>query len=174
MHGLQAMPPSPSASLYDEECEKVTKESSTDSSIIYRVTFKSASVLVGRPASEFISSRASKRSGAAPHDYVVQITSNTSVLIQSVENPDSSGSKTAHVSLEDLTASISRTWAESKGSKYSLVSPTEVDFRAVYQTVDEGSVVSQDFSFNCESIKCCVVSPNSPNSCSAAMYYLIT
>jgi hypothetical protein len=28
----------------------------------------------------------------------------------------------------------------------------------VYSTVDEGFIVSQDFSFDCESLRCCVVS----------------
>jgi hypothetical protein len=61
-----------------------------------------------------------------------------------------------HVSLEDLSASISNSWTDNQGSN-KVVSPTELDFRAVYQTVDEGSMVCQDFSFNCESLECCMV-----------------
>lgn len=87
---------------------------------------------------------------------VVQILTNASVLVQSIENPDSSGSKTMHVSLEDLSASISNSWTDNRGSN-KVVSPTELDFRAVYQTVDEGSMVCQDFSLNCESLECCMV-----------------
>lgn len=94
---------------------------------------------------------------------MIQILTNASILIQSIENPDSSGSKTAHISLQDLSASISNDWTESEsknGGSNQFLSPTEVDFRTVYQTVEEGLVVSQEFSFDCECLNCCMVSRN--------------
>lgn len=113
--------------------------------------------MVGRPASEFIS-RASKR-GTAPHDYVIQVLTNASLLVQSIENADSSGSKAVHLSCQDLSASISDSWvASGYVASNQFLSPSEVDARAVYRTVEEGFVVSQDFSFDCESLKFCMVS----------------
>eukprot|EP00804_Cyclotella_cryptica_P006412 CCRYP_014275-RB/>CCRYP_014275-RB protein AED:0.05 eAED:0.05 QI:2525/1/1/1/0.91/0.84/13/302/2635 len=158
LNGLHATEIFSSVSLPEEEYETSGNRISAtdDSSVIFRVTFKGVSLFVGRPASEFTSSRASKRHGSAPHDYVVQVPTNASVLVQSIENPDSSGSKTVHVSLEDFSASISKSWTDNTVS-HKVLSPTEFDFRAVYQTVDEGSVVCQDFSFNCESFQCCMM-----------------
>ena len=52
----------------DEEHKEVGTRTPSDSSIIYRVTLQSASLFVGRPASEFTTSRSLRGSG--PHDYV--------------------------------------------------------------------------------------------------------
>lgn len=153
LHDLE--PPILSPPLSAADGEYNPGKCPTDSSIIYRVAFEGASLFVGRPAAEFTTS---KRHGAAPHDYVIQVLTNASILVQSIENADSSGSKTAHLSLQDLSASISNTWATTTRIENKCLSPSEVDLRAVYKTVEEGFVVSQDFSFDCESLKFCMVS----------------
>jgi len=137
--------------------EKQNKLYANDSSIIYRVSFKRAVIFVGRPASEFTSSRTPRRHGTVPKDNILEIITNASILIQSIENPDETGSKTAHVSLNNLFASVSNTWIDTGTSDHVII-PTEVDFRAVYKTVERGLIVSQDFSFDCETLKCCLVS----------------
>ena len=92
-----------------------------------------------------------------PLTQVTQILTNASVLVQSIENPDSSGSRTAHFSLDNLSASISEAWTENSGGAcQQVLFPTSIDLRAVYQTI-EGSPVRQDFSFDCDSIKCRMV-----------------
>lgn len=88
---------------------------------------------------------------------MIQTLANASLLVQSIENADASGSKTAHLSCRDLSASISDSWTAFGGSNQFL-SPSELDLRAVYRTVEEGIIVSQGFSFDCESLKFCVVS----------------
>jgi hypothetical protein len=90
---------------------------------------------------------------------VVQFLTNASVMVQSIENQDSSGSKTAHLSLDEFSASINTAFKHVDFSlSHPIMSPIAADFRAVYQTVNEGFVVSKDFSFDCESVKCCMVS----------------
>ena len=68
---VDALYPSPSipgGPIPDEEHKEVGTRTPSDSSIIYRVTLQSASLFVGRPASEFTTSRSLRGSG--PHDYV--------------------------------------------------------------------------------------------------------
>ena len=95
-HDLEATRLFPSMSLAEEEHNDMEKRVQIDSSIIYRVTFRGAcssfflnnpacnnphisyrlqklqgaSLFIGRPSSEFTSSRSSKRHGTGPHDYV--------------------------------------------------------------------------------------------------------
>ena len=160
----QSVPLALSGSLSGDETTRIAriKNSSkgsdigpTESSIIFRLTFKSVAILVGRPASDFYCPRDRKGQSSAPTDHVVQILTNASVLFQSVENPDGSGSKTAHMSLEDFSASVNTEFVRVESTP-PILGPFAADFRAVYQTEREGSLVSQDFSFDCESIKCCM------------------
>lgn len=65
---LYTSPSNPAESIPDEEQKEAGTRTPTDSSIIYRVTLQSASLFVGRPASEFTTSRPLRGSG--PHDYV--------------------------------------------------------------------------------------------------------
>ena len=61
---------SPSVNV-QEERDSNEECGASDSSIIYRVTFKDATILVGRPASEFsTSSGGKKRHDHTPKDYV--------------------------------------------------------------------------------------------------------
>lgn len=82
---------------------------------------------------------------------------NAAILIQSVENPDATGTKTTHMSLDEMSASVSNVWTDTQAANQ-FISPTALDLRAVYQTVEEGIVVSQQFSVDSEIIQCFVVS----------------
>jgi hypothetical protein len=130
------------------------ESSNRDSSLLFRVTMKDATVLLGRPASDFFFRRNATRS-----DYVIQILTKASFIGQSIENDDGSGSRTLHLSVDDFAASINTTFdrVELNYKSPKLVAPTSADVRAVYKTVDEGRTVSQDFSFDVESMKICIV-----------------
>ena len=127
---------------------------SNDSSLLFRVTMKDATILLGRPASDFSFHRNSKRS-----DYVIQILTKASFIGQSIENDDGSGSRTQHLSVNDFAASINSSFdrVELTSESPILVAPTSADVRVVYKTEGEGRAVSQDFSFDIESMRICVV-----------------
>lgn len=128
---------------------------SIDSSFIFRVTFQAASILVGRPASEFCCSRDRRGLSTKPVDYVVQLSTNVSIIFQSIENANASGSKTLHISMDNFSAAINSNFEHSSGLP--IIDPFGADFRSVYLTeaTSEGSIlVSQDFSLDCESIMC--------------------
>ena len=118
-----------------------------DSSLLFRVTMKNATILMGRPASDFTFHRNSTRS-----DYVIQIITKASFIGQSIENDDGTGSRTHHLSIGDFSASVNNTFDRVKlvGTSPMLVAPTSADVRAVYKTAEEGRTVSQDFSFDIE------------------------
>ena len=104
----------------------------TDSSIIFRVTFRGATILVGRPASEFTCTRDKNRHSSIPIDYVIQLLTNASIMAQSIENADASGSKTAHISLEDFSASINTDFQHvDLAEAPPMLSPIAADFRLV-------------------------------------------
>lgn len=139
-----------------------------DTSFIVRVTFNNATILVGRPASEFSSSY-----GKKPHDYVVQIEANASVMAQSVENEDGTGSRTLFFSSNPIYMNVAPSFHEDcllrmddvnalqrhcHAPDALLLNPTAIDIRIVHHTVDNGQVSFQDFSFNCESMTWSVVS----------------
>ena len=120
----------------------------SDSSIICRVTFKGAHILVGRPASEFACSR-----GRQPTDYVVQILADVSIMTQSIENENETGSRTFHISMDQLSASVIPNFQYVNLSEATpILNPTAVDCRVVYHTVGDGHVTFQEFSFDCESM----------------------
>ncbi|KAL7553760.1 hypothetical protein ACHAWF_017551 [Thalassiosira exigua] len=123
------------------------KKESRDSSIIFRATFKEAAILIGRPASEFTCSR-----GRKPTDYVIQILTSASVMSQSIENANSTGSRTFHISMNDFSARTSGFLHVEFSEEALLLYPTAIDCRVVYDTVGEGHVTSQDFSFHNEKL----------------------
>eukprot|EP00985_Skeletonema_marinoi_P000446 scaffold162_cov117-Skeletonema_marinoi.AAC.1 len=127
---------------------------SRDSSLLFRVTMKDATILVGRPASDFTFHRKSTRS-----DYVIQILTKASFIGQSIENEDGSGSRTQHLSVSDFAASINKSFdrVELTSKSPMLVAPTSADVRVVHKTVREGCATSQDFSFDIESMRISVV-----------------
>ena len=127
--------------------ETANKTFNKDSSLLFRVTLKDATILIGRPASDFTFHRNSTRS-----DYVIQIITKASFIGQSIENDDGTGSRTHHLSIGDFAASINTTFDRVKlvSTSPMLVAPTSADVRAVYRTAEEGRTISQDFSFDIE------------------------
>ncbi len=114
-----------------------------DSSVIFRVAFSQATILIGRPASEFTSSR-----GKQPEDYVVLFKTNASIMTQSVENDDV-GSRTLHVSFEDFSCAINSDFQHLDFPVSPMLCPTSIDCRLVYDTF-KGQTSSQKLSFDCE------------------------
>lgn len=115
-----------------------------DSSVIFRITFSQATILVGRPASEFTWSR-----GRKPEDYVLQFKTNASIMTQSIENENDIGSSTLHVSLEDFSAAINPDFQHLDQPVSPILRPTSIDCRVVHDTF-KGQASSQKVSFDCE------------------------
>lgn len=138
------------SSTYRGDNDNISK----DSSLLFRVSMKDATILLGRPASDFSFHRNSTWS-----DYVIQILTKASFIGQSIENEDGSGSRTQHLSVNDFSASINSSFDRVDFSSKSpmLVAPTSADVRVVQKTVREGRAISQDFSFYIESMRICVV-----------------
>jgi hypothetical protein len=125
-----------------------------DSSILFRVTLHESSVLVGRPASSLnLSSPRNKNLSFA----VIQVLSNALIMFQSIENSDATGTKTLHISVDNVSALVSTEFECIPPSQAPLIlEPTGAEFRVVYSTENFGCIVSQDISFNCDSVKSCL------------------
>ena len=81
-------------------------------------------------------------------------------MFQSIENADASGTKTLHISLENLSASVNTAFDHIPTSQIApMIGPTGADFRVVYLTENLGCVVSHDSSLDCEYLKSCLT-PN--------------
>ena len=127
----------------------------TDSSLLLKVTLHDAAILAGRslvPSSNFSSQ-------TYDHDAAIQVLSNVLIMYQSIENPDASGTKTIHISIDNLSSSIN--------TKFDLIpiatsppmtGPITAEFRRVSTTVNLGMVVSQDISLDLDSLKSCMTS----------------
>jgi hypothetical protein len=123
----------------------------TDSSIHFRVTLNNCAVIVGRPLSSTTISTAQNQK---PPFAVIQILSNALVMFQSIENPDSTGIKTLHVSVDNVTGLVNTEFEYVSPDEVPLVlEPTEGEFRIVYYTESFGCVISQDVSVNLDSVK---------------------
>eukprot|EP00978_Attheya_sp_CCMP212_P024009 scaffold74702_cov53-Attheya_sp.AAC.5 len=138
----------------------------TDSSILFKVNLKDNILLAGRPPISGDISLA--RSVDSNQDEttidsdgaVIQVLSNILIMFQSIENPDASGTKTIHISIDDLSVSINTKFEHVPLSEVPpMIGPTAGEFRAVYATENLGCVVSQEFSLDCDSIKSCLT-PN--------------
>jgi hypothetical protein len=162
-------PVSPAFSITSEltdvhKAESETTKSPSDSSLLIKVTVRDSTVLAGRPttASSDTSSagkRFPKRRQRVSFA-VVQIVSNALIMFQSIENPDASGSKTLHVSLDNLSASVDTEFERVPTMTVSpMIGPTGAEFRLVYATENLGCVVSHDISLDCEHLKSCLT-PN--------------
>lgn len=131
---------------------------SLDSSILFRVTVNECTLLAGRPTSTL--SNISQSQGKNPSFVVFQVVSNALIMFQSIENPDASGSKTLHVSVDNVSALVNTEFRRVTVSESSpMIEPTGAEFRVVYSTENFGCVVSQDVSFDCEAIRSCLT-PN--------------
>ena len=135
----------------------------SDSSLLFKVTIRNGTVLAGRPTFSRQDMNSGKRLSRFRQSYsfaVVQVLSNALIMFQSIENPDSSGAKTLHVSLDSLSASINTAFDRVPVSKVPpMVGPTGAEFRKKENTENFGCVVSSDISLDCEHLRSCLT-PN--------------
>lgn len=127
-----------------------TSQGNSDSSIIFKITLDNMTVLAGRPTSTaYGSSR-----GETAHYAVIQVLSNALIMFQSIENPDGTGQKTLHVSLDNVSSLVNTEFVRVSPSMASpMIGPFGTEFRVVYGTEKMGCVISQDFSLGCEVVK---------------------
>lgn len=140
--------------------EKIPADLS-DSSILFKVTLKESTLLAGRPIfpsggiGQTRSVYATK--GESKSHAVIQVLSKSLIMFQSIENPDGSGSKTLHMSLDNLSVSINTEFERVSVSEVPpAIGPTASEIRIVYSTENLGCVVSQDISLDCETVKACL------------------
>jgi hypothetical protein len=82
---------------------------------------------------------------------VVQVLSKALFMFQSVENLDASGTKTLHASLDNVSTAICDEFERLEPSlNPPVIGPSAVELRVVYVTENQGCVVSQDVSVDCE------------------------
>jgi hypothetical protein len=159
---LSDRPPSPANSEALTEASSVVgqDDAPSDSSILFKVTIRESTLLAGRPTvPTSMADRKSRRKRHASFA-VIQVSSNALVMFQSVENPDGTGSKTLHASLDNLSASVNTTFERMPPTHAPpMIGPTGAEFRVVYATENLGCVVSQDVSLDCETLKSCLT-PN--------------
>eukprot|EP00536_Pseudo-nitzschia_multiseries_P006274 jgi/Psemu1/318867/estExt_fgenesh1_pm.C_1300027 len=130
------------------------KKHPSDSSLIVKVTVKDGCILAGRPT---FSSPGNKNNHKIRQTYsfaVVQVISNALVMFQSIENADASGSKTLHVSLDNLCGSVDTEFEKMSPTQASpMIGPSEAEFRLVNATENMGRPVSNDISIDCEQLR---------------------
>ncbi|GKY91151.1 hypothetical protein MPSEU_000087900 [Mayamaea pseudoterrestris] len=137
---------------------KVTNSAQHDSSILFRLTLKESTLLAGRPiaAIEKSSIKRDRRVAFA----VLQVLGNALVMFQSIENPDASGSKTIHASVENVSSIVHTEFERvSPAEAAPMIGPLAAEFRVVYSTENFGSIVSQNISLDCGGINSCLT-PN--------------
>eukprot|EP00980_Cylindrotheca_fusiformis_P028317 scaffold22592_cov129-Cylindrotheca_fusiformis.AAC.3 len=129
--------------------------SQSDSSLLLKVTINDGTILAGRPTTKHNSGRRIPRTFRQSYAFAVaHLMSNALVMFQSIENPTASGSKTLHISLDNLSASVNTAFdniPESLGSP--MIGPTGAEFRITNSTENQGCVVSHDISLDCEHLK---------------------
>jgi Repeating coiled region of VPS13 len=140
-----------------------SSRSPLDSSLIVKLTIKDGCLLAGRPTFSSPFSRSSRKVSRTRQAYsfaVVQVVSNALIMFQSVENADSSGSKTLHVSLDNLSGSVDTEFEKlSLAQSSPMIGPTGAEFRLVSHTENSGWAVSNDISLDCEHLRSCLT-PN--------------
>lgn len=136
--------------------EETSRRSPSDSSLLIKVTIRDGTVLAGRPtvAKEAVKKNRNFRRSRQISFAVVQVLSNALIMFQSVENHDASGTTTLHISLDDLSASVNTEFVRIPTSELPpMIGPTGAEFRVASGTENLGTVVSKDFSFDCEHLK---------------------
>jgi hypothetical protein len=135
--------------------EEEFARSPSDSSLNFKVTIKDGTILAGRPTTKHNSTRRVPRSLRQSYAFaVVHLMSNALIMFQSIENPDASGSKTLHISLDNLSASVNTAFDNIPASLASpMIGPTGAEFRITNSTENQGCVVSHDISLDCEHLK---------------------
>lgn len=142
--------------------EKKLSTDTFDSSILFKVTLNESTLLAGRPTTTPLTAttRNPSRQSSSPSYAVIQILSNALIMFQSIENPDATGTKTLHVSVDNVSALVNTEFERvSLTEAPPMIEPTGAEFRVVYATADFGCVVSQDVSVDCEAMKSCLT-PN--------------
>lgn len=131
----------------------------SDSSILLRLIVKESTILAGRPTLP-VSRQFNPRNGGLSSYAVIQLLSNALIMFQSIENPDGTGSKTLHASIDNASALVNTEFERVPLSRVApMIGPTGAELRVVYATENLGCVVSQDISADCEEVKACMT-PN--------------
>ena len=125
----------------------------SDSTLLLKVTLKEASLLIG------ISNRGYDEGFevVSEEEEVVQIQSTLLLMFQSIENPDRSGTRTFHFSIDNLASTIIPHFAVIPASQTRpIIGPIAAEFRSAFVTENSGDKVSQEFSLDCDSVKSCM------------------
>jgi hypothetical protein len=134
-----------------------------DSSLIVKLTLMDGCLLAGRPTLSSPSNRSTRKIPRTRQPYsfaVVQVISNALIMFQSVENADASGSKTLHVSIDNLCGSVDTEFEKISLAQASpMIGPTGGEFRLVNSTENFGWAISNDVSVDCEHLRSCLT-PN--------------
>ena len=152
--------PSPTASLVTDfsASGRRSPKLHSDSSILLRLVVKESTILAGRPTLP-VSPHPSILEQVSSYA-VIQLLSNALIMFQSIENPDGSGSKTLHLSIDNASALVHTDFERIPlSSAAPMIGPTGAELRVVYATENLGCVVSQDISADCEELKACMT-PN--------------
>ena len=132
--------------------EPKSPKAPSDSSILFKITLNDTTILAGRPTSAIqkIGTTSDRRLQYA----VIQILSNALIMFQSIENPDGTGHKTLHVSVDNVSSLVNTEFERlTPAQAPPMISPFGAEFRIVYSTENLGCVVSQDISLDCEAVK---------------------
>lgn len=130
--------------------------SAVDSSILFKIVLKESTLLAGRPTSstEKIGGSPRRTQNRRVEYAVIQVLSNALIMFQSIENPDGTGHKTLHISLDNVSSLVNTEFERVAPSVAPpMIGPFGMEFRVVYATENLGCVVSQDASLNCEEVK---------------------
>lgn len=142
---------------------------SIDSALFFRLTMNTATVLISGSTDSVVIDVPPSNAGRGQvqsDPIILQVVSNALIMFQSIENDDeeASGTKTLHISLQDLSAAVKGMTRDSSTTSSTVsndvvdsdaqpvVEPSAAEFRIVYSTQNLGSVVSQDFSLHCDSV----------------------
>lgn len=159
-NGSGERPPSPTVSEAVTEIDTVKRSSkpASDSSILFKVTLNESTLLAGRPTTAIERSPFQRDRGVS--FAVVQVLSNALIMFQSIENPDATGTKTLHISVDNVSSLVNTEFERvSPVQAPPMIGPTGAEVRVVYATENFGCVVSQDLSLDCETVKACLT-PN--------------
>jgi hypothetical protein len=153
-------PGSPAESMITDVTLPPSKGSTknpSDSCILFKVTLQESTLLAGRPTA---SMQRKSPQHLSPSYAVIQVITNALVMFQSIENPDATGKKTLHISVNNVSALVNAGFERvSLDEAPPMIEPTAAEFRIVYATENFGCVVSQDVSFDFEALKACLT-PN--------------
>lgn len=159
------MEDSSSKSFVEDDNASSQKEMSqekvlTDSSMLIKINLKDTSLLATWPIVTVGLSSAScsqNRPEESTDDVVVQIIFSALIMFQSIENTDASGTQIVHASIDNLSSSIGGELKPLPASEVlPIIGPIAAEFRLVLSTIDSGTVVSQDSSLDCDSVKASV------------------